>query len=205
MRKLAVIITLLFLRPSQPQILTPILSGSFPSGGAAYTCGETTTSGLTAQNNLNNTGTATPCSTGTDSNGYTVAHVYFYVSSGASSSHVYTAIYNDTTTCSAGTHCPGTIVCSDTTGVTTSASAAFVEDTPTGCGTLTASTAYWIAVNTSDAGINLAYQNTSTCPAPNSTSVGSDYWTQTAGTWTASPTVTVNNVCRIQYMSLTPQ
>lgn len=188
---------------ARAQILVSIIGGQ-AAGAASYTCGNTVTSGSTLQSSVNNIAIFTPCTTGSDVNGYSVSAVYTYV--GTAGGNIYTAIYSNTTSlCSSGSNCPDVAVCSDSTGVAATASS-FNLDTPGSCGTLSANTTYWVGRNTNNASQQTAYTATSPCPAPLTPSVRSNTRSGvTAGTWgSMSGGVSASSACYLVYMVLTP-
>lgn len=177
-------------------------------GGIASTtvsCGENSIAGGTLQSGLNAYAVWTPCTTGSDSNGYSVVNAQIYY--GTAAGTFYLAIYSNTTSaCGASqTNCPSAVVCKDTTGVSASATAWNIDSSFVGgCGTLAANTIYWVGAMQSSATTQLNHVPAGSCPAGFSTSVFLSG--QTAGTWPASPATSINTSvnCFSIYMVLNP-
>jgi len=185
MRKLVLLIPLslaLFCSLVQGQILAPILQGA-PAGGGTMTCGQTDFSSG-SQSNLANYILWTPCKTGANGAGYTLTTLQVYYSTIGTSKQFYTALYTDkTSSCplSQG-HCPNTPVCDDATGVTLTLINSLNTDTPTGCGTLSANTIYWIETVVNDAAPGVGKGTSTACS--NAVGFNSSYYVLgTAGTW----------------------
>lgn len=172
------------------------------TGGGPFTCGNDVTAG-SSSNPLSNIAIWTPCTTGANGPGYSVASVQIYVGPSAAG-NVFSAIYSDTGTCGGPAHCPNSPICSDTTGVPAVANS-FVIDTPAGCGTLAANTTYWVGQNADNA-LRDYQRQLSTCPAPLAFSSNSVFVVLTAGTWTGSigPSTADAGACYLAFMVLTP-
>ena len=186
-------------------------NGIIGSSAAAATvnCGQTlSNSGNQA---AANTMYGTPCTTGTDSNGYTVKSFNTIIGTGVAGT-TYVAVYADTTTgCGGGlTHCASnTIICSDSTGFTPVASSTNTDTSTaitTSCGTIAANTNIWLMVNSSSGTTDVRYSTTG-CPAFGS---AAEFISgETAGTW---PTTNVNTgassnatACVSLYLVLQPK
>jgi len=141
--------------------------GGVASNGVAFTvssiCGEASQSGTDGQNG--NWGFATPCVTGSNSNGYTPASVQHWVGSPTSTSFDL-GIYAD----SSGS--PGSLLChTGTTALTPTAGWNSISLSGKGCPTLSANTRYWIGYIT---GSNTILQGIVNGPCPG-TSLNSVY------------------------------
>lgn len=195
----SVLLLLLSLRPGPAQVSMMIAATQAITGNY----GNPTSAGSTLQSSVNNTTLYVPFTTGANSAGYTLTHLYAY--SGAAAGKVYTALYTNVASgCSSGTNCPNSLVCHEDSGVVVSGTA-FTEDTPTGCGTLAANTTYWIAQNSDNASREVAYQASSNCPAPLAFSQASSYDSgSVAGTWANPGTgATATTNCYVEYVVLT--
>jgi Putative Ig domain len=131
--------------PAQSQSVA--LSLTVNSSGATATCGETSQTGTDSGNVLGQLGT--PCVAGTNSAGYTVSNISYWVGTPTATSFAL-GVYSD----ASGT--PNTLLCSVATGTITPSSG-WNTTAISGCPTLTASTPYWVgyitASNTIEQGI----------------------------------------------------
>jgi Putative Ig domain len=131
--------------PAQNQSVT--LSLTVSSSGTTATCGESSQTGTDGGNALGQLGT--PCVTGTNSAGYTVSSISYWVGTPASTSFAL-GVYSDSSST------PNALLCSVLTGTITPSSG-WNTTAISGCPTLTASTPYWVgyitASNTIQQGI----------------------------------------------------
>jgi len=127
--------------PAQNQSVT--LSLTVNSSGTAATCGETSQTGTDSGNALGQLGT--PCVTGTNTAGYTVSSISYWVGSPTSTSFDL-GVYSD----SSGT--PNTLLCSVSTGTITPSSG-WNTIGISGCPALTANTPYWVGYITGSGSI----------------------------------------------------
>lgn len=154
------------------------------------TCGLTTQTGTDSGNTQ--TAFATPCVTGSDSNGYTVSTINYWVGSPVSTSFSL-GVYSTTT------GAPHTLLCSVGTGTITPSSG-WNSKAITGCGTLTANTTYWVGYLVND---NTTEQGTvsGNCPG-----TSSQTRLDNGGESALPNPITANNtfgVCYSFYMTLT--
>ena len=125
------------------------------SGGGTVTCGPSTQTGTDSGNN--GLGLATPCVTGSNAAGYTVASLSVYISTAASAGSSWgLAVYTGATASTA------TLTCHVESTATQTASS-WNSLTPTGCGTIAASTTIWIVQATVSSTQGEGYIATS-CP-----------------------------------------
>lgn len=157
----------------------------------AQSCGETSQSGTDGGNAL--WGLATPCTTGSNSAGYTVSSISYWVGTPASTSFAL-GVYSN----SSGS--PNSLLCSVSTGTITPSSGWNLINV-SGCPTLGASTTYWIGYVT---GSNTIAQGTvsGACPGTSTDST----WTNAALSGVSLPSTfpanTVGSTCYSLYMTL---
>lgn len=158
---------------------------------AAGYVGQTSTS-----NGNNNTVVLISFTTGANSSGYNVASCKIFVANAAGANSLQCGIYAD----SSGP--TGSAICSSS-GISTVNG--WNTLTPSGCGTLTASTKYWLAQNTNSATQSNGF-TAAQCPGLNG--AGGDNWyfaTNTYGSWGALTGLSGNpSDCFSQYVILTP-
>lgn len=140
---------------------------TFTAGGGTSNCGETTNpTGSDGTNALFEFGT--PCVTGANTNGYSVGTIFYYVGVGGLTSATFDlGVYTN----SAGA--PNTRLCHAST-TTAPTVLGWQSLAVSGCGTLTASTTYWVAyITDNNAG---AFQGTvaGNCPGTATSSVFSN-------------------------------
>jgi hypothetical protein len=169
---------------------TPFTHGQL----ATVTCGYTAT-GNVSTNALSAYLLFTSCTTGSDSNGYSLVSVYFYSGTAAAGTW-YGAVYNNSSSL------PSTLVCGDSThGVAAVSSATWFSDPVanfTSCSTLSANTVYWVAEHNSNSSNYLNYLSTG-C------STGGSAADSTDTAWTTPLTAaSASSVCFTVYMVLQP-
>jgi Abnormal spindle-like microcephaly-assoc'd, ASPM-SPD-2-Hydin/Fibronectin type III domain len=158
-------------------------------------CGQTSQSGTDGGNALWQLGT--PCATGTNSGGYTVSSISYWVGTPASASF-------DLGVYSSSSGAPGSLLCSVSTG-TISPSSGWNSVNISSCPTLSASTTYWVGYIT---GSNQVEQGTvsGSCPG---TSYHS-HWSNSAlssvalGNPFPANTLDSHSNCYSLYMTLNP-
>jgi hypothetical protein len=157
----------------------------------AQSCGETSQSAIDSGNAL--WGVATPCITGSNSSGYTVSSISYWVGTPTSTSFAL-GVYSN----SSGS--PSSLLCSASTGTITPSSG-WNSLNISGCPTLSASTTYWIGYVT---GSNTIEQGTvsGACPGTSTDST----WTNAALSGVSLPSTfpanTINSKCYSLYMTL---
>ena len=157
---------------------------------ASVNCGQTTTSGTAQVINVVVTRWS-PCTTGANTLGYTVVSANVYIGA-VGAGKLYMSIYTNSSSV------PSVPICTDTTGqnpVGTSVN----SDVLSGCGTLAASTIYWVGWQASDPTTADIY-NLTTCPD----GIYSQYNNSTvAGTWPNPAAVTGSaGACFTAYLIL---
>jgi hypothetical protein len=161
-------------------------------GGGTSNCGYSPATPGSADGNNANVAFATPCTTGSDSNGYSVSAIWMYVDTSAAPP-LKLGVYAN----SSGVP-TGSAICSASI-----ASPVFQwnSTTITGCGTLSANTTYWIADISSSNTDPLEGVDTGNCPgfafASQFVSVGSF---NLPTTWTGVATA---GECVAQYIVIT--
>jgi hypothetical protein len=160
----------------------------------AVICGENSQSG-TDYNQLYPIGT--PCTTGSDSNGYAVSSIYFYMSQTGSTSFdlgVYTNSSNK----------PSSLVCHTGT-FTPTLTSGWNSHTVSGCGTLSASTIYWVGFIESTT--QLYGFQAATCPGTSSLVTNYDSTTQSSAVLPNpfANSTPISGYCQSVYMVLQPQ
>lgn len=141
--------------------------GGVGAAGGTSNCGPSSTpTGSDGTNGLFELGT--PCATGSNTNGFSVGTIFYYVGVGGLTTVSFDlGVYTN----SAGA--PATRLCHAAVGPVTT-SLGWQSTAISGCGTLTASTTYWVAyITDSNAG---AFQGTvsGTCPGTSAFSVFSN-------------------------------
>jgi large repetitive protein len=177
--------------PAQTRSVT--FSLAVNSSQSTTNCGQTTQSGVDSLDAFWQLGT--PCTTGTNSGGYTVSSISYWVGTPASASFNL-GVYSN----SSGT--PSSLLCSVSTGTITPSSG-WNSVNISNCPTLSASTTYWVGYIT---GSNQVEQGTvsGNCPGTSYHST----WTNTrsSGVSLASPfpANTQSSSCYSLYMTLAP-
>lgn len=165
-----------------------------------YLCGLASISGGTTQSSLANFLLWTPCTTGSDSSGYTIVGVSVYVATAAG--NFYEAVYSNafqTGSC-AQDNCPGSALSGCTSSGATATANSWNTNNPS-CPTLAATTDYW--VGRSQNNNSLAVEAiSSNCPAPLNFTSKSAFVSGTAGTWPTVNTMISGTSCYTAYMLL---
>ncbi len=170
-------------RNSRALLLNSVTAG----GGGTVDCGPSTHNNTDTGNA--NYAFATPCTTGANGSGYSVASLTVWIGTAASAGTTWgMAVYVGSTASTA------TLVCHVESTATQSANALNTL-TPSGCGTLSASTTYWIAQYSASGTQQQGYQ-TGTCDSAYHSSVSMPSWPDPFGG------STFTSVCYEQYMTL---
>ena len=168
-------------------------SNTIPAA-ALVDCGETSQS--STDNNNGDYGFGTPCETGTDPNGYTVNSVYYWVGTPTSTSF-------DLGVYSNSSNLPNSLLCSASTGTITPSSG-WNSISVSGCGTLSASTIYWVGYLTGSDSIEQGTVN-SDCPGTSLTSVYTSSQQGSATLPNPFGTSGTASACYSFYMALQPK
>lgn len=180
------------------------IGGGTTSGGSTVNCGPTTTPGSSDGGNAN-VSFDTACTTGADSNGYSVVSVSIW-NADSSTAPNNLGVAADTT-CNGSQHCPGNTLCT-TGGTTVGAGPGWKGPfTITGCGTLSANTIYHVETISSSSAASLEGTQAGNCPSVSFSSsfvTGTTYPTLPTGAqWTSGINYSVGN-CYYMYMTLQP-
>jgi len=174
--------------PAQTQSVTLALT---VSSATTTSCGLTAQSGTDSGNALWQLGT--PCLTGTNTGGYTVSSISYWVGTPTSTSFQL-GVYSD----SSGT--PNSLLCSASTGTITPSSG-WNTVSISGCPTLSPSTAYWVGYITASNTIQQG-TNSGACPGTSYESTWANTASSSVSLANLFPANTQGGTCYSLYMTL---